>query len=279
MNYILYNPKSGNGDSFSSAKKLINNDNDATMIDITGIESYSEFFSSMKESDCITVCGGDGTLNVFANEIHKCGFAGKVYYLPTGTGNDFYSDVCEDDGKHSIEVTEYIKELPVVKVNGKEYRFINGVGYGIDGYCCEVGDVIKSKGKVPNYTSIAITGLLFKFKPRNAVVTVDGVESEYKKVWIAPTMFGRHYGGGMIPTPNQNRCGVPKKLSLMMFHGSGKLKTLMIFPSIFKGTHINHTDCVKVVEGNTITVKFDKPTALQVDGETILGVTEYTARI
>ena len=30
------------------------------------------------------------------------------------------------------------------------------------------------------------------------------------------------------------------------------------------------------LEGNKITVKFDKPTAVQVDGETILGVTEYS---
>ena len=28
--------------------------------------------------------------------------------------------------------------------------------------------------------------------------------------------------------------------------------------------------------GNNIIVKFDKPTAVQIDGETILGVTEYS---
>ena len=92
-------------------------------------------------------------------------------------------------------------------------------------------------------------------------------------------MFGRHYGGGMIPTPNQSRECEPKKLSLMLFHGSGKLKTLMIFPSIFKGEHVKHTDCVTVIEGKNITVKFDRPTPLQIDGETVLGVTEYTAKI
>ena len=38
-------------------------------------------------------------------------------------------------------------------------------------------------------------------------------------------------------------------------------------------------DCVTVIEGKDITVKFDRPTPLQVDGETVLGVTEYTAKI
>ena len=135
------------------------------------------------------------------------------------------------------------------------------------------------EGKVPNYTAIAIKGLLFRFKPRNAVITVDGEERTYDKVWLAPTMVGRHYGGGMMPTPNQERCGSDKKLSLMVFHGSSKLKTLMIFPSIFKGEHVKKTKYVEVIEGKNITVRFDAPTALQIDGETILDVCEYTASV
>jgi hypothetical protein len=35
---------------------------------------------------------------------------------------------------------------------------------------------------------------------------------------------------------------------------------------------------VDIYEGKEITVKFDHPCALQIDGETILGVTEYTVR-
>ena len=59
--------------------------------------------------------------------------------------------------------------------------------------------------------------------------------------------------------------------------GSGKLKTLMVFPSIFKGEHVKHTEMCQVLTGREITVEFDQPTALQIDGETILGVTQYTA--
>lgn len=64
----------------------------------------------------------------------------------------------------------------------------------------------------------------------------------------------------------------------MVFHSSGKLKTLMIFPLIFGGTHIRHEDVVEVRSGQDITVRFDRPTALQIDGETILNVTEYQVR-
>lgn len=277
MNYILYNPISGHGNCKELAEKIKNsNVGKSALIDMTEL-SYSDFFPSLKDGDTVTVCGGDGTLNRFVNELPEAELQIKVFYYPSGTGNDFYADVCEKKSDEPIEITDYIKGLPTVKVNGKEHKFINGVGYGIDGYCCEIGDKMRAEGKVANYTAIAIKGLLFKFKPRNATVIVDGVEKCYKKVWIAPTMFGRHYGGGMIPTPNQSRDCEPKKLSLMLFHGSGKLKTLMIFPSIFKGEHVKHTECVEVLEGKNITVKFDRPTPLQIDGETVLGVTEYRA--
>ncbi len=126
-----------------------------------------------------------------------------------------------------------------------------------------------------NDTSFAIKGLLFHYKPTNATVTVDGVPHTYERVWLAPTMNGRFYGGGMMPTPAQDRLNQQRTVSTMVFHGSGKLKTLMIFPSIFKGERIGHNKQVEILTGHDITVEFDRPTALQIDGETVLGITQY----
>jgi diacylglycerol kinase family enzyme len=279
MNYILFNPNSGCGKSTEYAERL--NEacgGESAVIDMTRIK-YSEFFEGITSSDSVTILGGDGTLNRFVNETEGLNISSRVYYYPSGTGNDFYIDICDTAPEKPIEITDYLKVLPTVTIEGKSYKFINGVGFGIDGYCCEIGDKMHAEGKVPNYTAIAIKGLLFHFKPRKATVIVDGVEKEYKKVWIAPTMYGRHYGGGMIPTPNQSRDADPKKLSLMIFHGSSKLKTLMIFPSIFKGEHVKSKKYVEIIEGNEITVRFDAPTPLQIDGETKLNITEYTAKI
>ena len=82
----------------------------------------------------------------------------------------------------------------------------------------------------------------------------------------------------MIAAPERNRDN-RGSLSLVMWHGSGKLKTLMVFPSIFKGEHVKETKYVDVIEGKEITVEFDKPCALQVDGETVLNVSSYTAKV
>ena len=161
--------------------------------------------------------------------------------------------------------------------DGTINRFLNGIGYGIDGYCCEVGDKLRATSTKPvNYTAIAIKGLLFHYHPANAEVIVDSVSHTYRKVWLAPTMNGRYYGGGMEVAPAQDRLNAAREQSVVVMYGSGKLKTLIVFPSIFKGEHVKHKEMVEVLTGHEITVKFDRPCALQIDGETVLGVTEYS---
>ena len=273
--YVIYNPLAGNGKAKEDSQLLqMVLDEQLEYYDMTRITNYAAFISGMEKEDYLVIVGGDGTLNRFVNDTDGLEIAHEILYFPTGTGNDFAKDMGMGENPHSI--TAYLKDLPTVEVNGKRYRFINGVGFGIDGYCCEVGDELrKIPGKKVNYTGIAIKGLLFHFAPRNAKVTVDGKEYAYKKVWIAPTMHGKFYGGGMIPTPKQDRDS--GKLSLMLFHGAGRIRTLCVFPSIFKGEHVKHTKMVAVHTGKEITVEFDRPTPLQIDGETILGVTQYTA--
>ena len=281
MHYILYNTLSGNKQGLEYSRLLLGNSvpEDATMVDLSTIKSYADFWTSIDlENDIVVLSGGDGTLNRFVNENVGLTLPKKLFYFASGSGNDFKKDVGVDDDP-LIPLHKYIVDLPTVTVNGKTSYFINGIGYGIDGYCCEEGDRLKAKSDKPvNYTAIAIKGLLFHYKPTNAKVTVDGVTKEYKKVWIAPTMKGRYYGGGMFVTPKQDRFDPEGKVSFGILHNSGALHTLMIFPSIFQGKHVEHTKQFEVRTGHEVTVEFDRPTALQIDGETVLGVTSYTVK-
>ena len=52
----------------------------------------------------------------------------------------------------------------------------------------------------------------------------------------------------------------------------------MVFPSIFKGEHVKQKKLIDIVEGHHIVVEFDRPTALQIDGETVSGVTKYEVK-
>lgn len=277
--YVLYNPIAGTGNCETQVKALSNMLSDPLeYLDVTKIEDYSSLQASLNEDDFLIVAGGDGTLNRFINNTVQYQITQDILYFPLGSGNDFARELgCTCDNP-PVSIKKYLQNLPSVEVNGKHYHFINGVGYGIDGYCCQVGDELRAvPGKKVDYTGIAIKGLLFHFSARNAKVTVDGQEYTYNKVWIAPTMYGRYYGGGMIPCPNQDRNASDQSLSVMVFHAGGRLRTLIAFPGIFKGAHIQKKKMVKVHAGHCIRVEFDRPTPLQIDGETILDVTAYTA--
>lgn len=276
MQYVLFNPLANNGTGEKTAHDYLDAlVGDVEFKDVTKIEDFGAEIAALTEQDRLIIAGGDGTINRFVNAIGDAEPKCVIDYVPTGSGNDFKNDVGGEE--KTVRLNDYIKNLPKVTVNGKTYKFINGIGYGIDGYCCEVGDELKKKSNKPvNYASIAVKGLLFHFKRPNAVVTVDGETREFKKVWLAPTMKGRYYGGGMNVAPAQDRNADDGKLSCVVMHGSGKLKTLMVFPSIFKGEHVKHTEMVTIMTGYEFNVKFDRPTALQIDGETILGVTEYS---
>lgn len=275
---ILYNPRAANSHGEENAKKLqtILTGNPIDFQDMTKIYDYAAFFAAFPQDGILVISGGDGTLNRFINDTVNIPLPEDIFYFAGGSGNDFLRDVRIQESSPLIPLRKYLEFLPEVTVNGHTYRFLNGIGYGIDGYCCEVGDKQRKTSNNPiNYTAIAIKGLLFHYKPTNAVITVDGKEYHYQKVWLAPTMNGRYYGGGMMPTPNQNRLDPDHTVSAMVFHGSGKLKTLMIFPSIFQGKHIEHKKEVDILTGHNIAVTFDRPTALQIDGETLLGVSAY----
>lgn len=274
--YLLYNPLSGNGQGEKTAKALQSRlGKSVQWTDLTKIKDLAGFFAGMEPEDEFILVGGDGTLNRLVNTVEEDALPEKLYFYPAGSGNDFWNDV-KTEKDDPIPLKPYLTHLPHVVVNGKNYRFLNGVGYGIDGYCCEVGDRLRATSDKPvNYTSIAIKGLLFDFHPCGATVNVDGKELRYKKVWLAPTMHGRFYGGGMMCAPAQDRLNPEGTVSLVVMHDSGKLHTLTVFPSIFKGEHVNHREMVDVLTGHRISVRFDHPCALQVDGETILNVMEY----
>ncbi len=275
--YILYNPYAGNGKCKHEAELLEVVYENTVLMDMCKISSYEIFLSGLDDSDEIILCGGDGTLNRFVNDTRGIEIKNSVYYYPVGSGNDFARDLGKEKGANpSFRINQYIQGLPSVSVNGENRLFLNGIGYGIDGYCCEEGDKQRAEGSDSiNYTAIAIKGLMFRFKPRNATVIVDGVVHNYKNVWLAPTMNGRFYGGGMMVAPNQDRLREDGLVSTVVMHCKSKVKTLAVFPSIFKGEHIRHKEMVEVMVGKEIKVIFDQPTALQIDGETVSDVSSY----
>lgn len=278
--HVLYNPLAGNGKCEESVKRLSKFVKDEMIHhDVTQYGDDLTFLTELSKDDYIILVGGDGTLNRFANSVAELDIICDILYFPGGSGNDFAHDLGKGKDDAPFAIKEYLRDLPMVTVNGVSRRFINGIGYGIDGYCCEEADKLRAKSKKRiNYTTIALKGLIYDYKPTSAKVTVDGKTYEYKKVWMTPTMNGRYFGGGMMATPGQDRANKEGTVSLMVLHDCSNLRILMAFPGVYEGKHVKLTHMVDFYEGHEITVEYSRPTALQIDGETVLNVKSYSVK-
>ena len=279
MTLILFNPCANNSDisAVLAGVRAYAAAPDTVEKDLTKVDLRAEI-CALTAQDRVLLLGGDGTIMRLANALDGASYAVPVYLWKSGTGNDFLRDLGKNEEIEPVLLNPYLTDLPRVEVKGKVYRYINGIGFGLDGMVCEVTDKLKAKGvKKINYTMESIKLLLGGFKCPSGKVTVDGVTKEYKKIWLASAMYGKYYGGGMRVAPDQERgSGL---LTCCVWHTSGRLATLMHFPKIFTGEHVQYKKSIDVISGKRITVEFDKPTALQIDGETVSGVTTYTAWI
>ena len=279
MNYILYNPKANNENNDLTVIPGVEDLEamGAKKINLIGLD-VPAFCESLQEDDRVLICGGDGTLHHFANNAYGLEFPCPVCAVRSGTGNDFLNDIGQTNNTDQVDIRPYLKDLPAVYVNGQIRRCINGAGLGVDGAVCRGVEEFKAKTnkKKANYTMIALKELAYNYKRPNARVIVDGVVHEYTKTWAVSVMKGKYFGGGMMIAPDQDRTS--GKLGAMMFHGGTRAKILAVLPTIYKGNHVKFKKIVEMFECDEIYVEFDIPTALQIDGETVVGVTSYTAR-
>ena len=275
--YFLFNPLAGKGRAEQFALEIDSeNTHAAKCYDMTKIDSFPEFLTKLAADDRLIICGGDGTLNGFINKIEGADIKNDIFYFPAGSGNDFMKDLGRTQTDGRFKINQYIKDLPKVTINNKDYRFINGVGFGIDGVVCGEGDRRRQRGKRVNYTLLAVKCLL-RFKPVNATLTVDGVKKSYKNVWMTTTMKGKFLGGGMMMAPHQNRNSDSGEITVFVAHNLSRFRILTLFPSVFAGKHAKYTKYVDLIKCHSIDVEYDIPCTLQMDGEPMYGVRGYSA--
>ena len=83
--YVLYNPHSGHNTGKEKAQTLNEKYSvPLTYVDMTAIGDYSAFCKTLESEDQLIICGGDGTLNRFVNEIYDLGVKNDIYYFATG---------------------------------------------------------------------------------------------------------------------------------------------------------------------------------------------------
>jgi YegS/Rv2252/BmrU family lipid kinase len=222
----------------------------------------------------LVAVGGDGTVNEVANGILHSTNASTTTLgvVSTGTGSDFarsaglardYTTACANltsSKRLTIDVglVEYQRD-------GKrqERFFVNSAGVGFD------AAVVKETERLPKFfggTIPYVAGMLralVSYKNKDIVLKV-GDEVERHRVLNVAVANGNYCGGGMRIAPEAKLDD--RLLDVVIIGDMGKLELLKEFPTVYKGTHINHPK-VSMRKVTNVSIESAEPMLVYADGE------------
>ena len=113
--YLFYNPLAGEGEITEDLDILeFVLDDPCVCCDMTKPETYEQSLFQLKEEDYLVVCGGDGTLNRFANLIADVDCRNEILYYPGGRQNNFARDHGRCGGSNPFPVNRHLTELSTI---------------------------------------------------------------------------------------------------------------------------------------------------------------------
>lgn len=234
-------------------------------------------YQQLNKDTVLVAVGGDGSVHHTGNIAFQHGFAMGV--IPSGTGNDYAHTIgiplSLPDSLHVL-LNGTPEFVDVVRING-DIAF-NAGGFGLD---AAVVDYVEAKPWLkrvgPVGYALALPTILRRYKPYSLSITVDGVRERYHQVSLCAIANGPTFGGGMRVAPTANP--FDGKLDVCVVSGIRKLTLLRLFPSIYKGRHIENQN-VTVRRGEHIQIDFHPVIpAAEWDGEPVPSSSSVDIRV
>jgi diacylglycerol kinase (ATP) len=222
----------------------------------------------------VVAVGGDGTVNEVANGILQSRElnGATIGIISTGTGGDFIRSVglernylkacsCLAGTNRRLIDVGYVE----FSRDGQRHKryFINSAGVGFD---AAVSETSNHMPKILGGTIPYLMGLvksLFSYRNKPVKMMMDERE-ESARVLSVVVANGRYFGGGMRVAPLADIAD--GLLDIVSVGDISKLELLRVFPTIYKGTHINHP-LVKMQRATRVRVESEEKILVHADGE------------
>ncbi|KIL47286.1 hypothetical protein KP77_23910 [Jeotgalibacillus alimentarius] len=225
------------------------------------------------EKVCFIVSGGDGTMHEAVN-----GAAGHKHAvfasIPAGSGNDFARHF--GGLKLDVNLPERLSRLQsedqdlITYSIKKERVAVSNMGAGFDAevaYSANRSRIKKVLNKLSAGKLVYVVFLiqqLLVFKPYTLTLTSDGREKQFERVWFTTISNQPYYGGGMKIAPHADtKDGL---LDVTVVHGLSRIKFLLVFLSVFKGSHISFKEVFQV-RSDLVHCIADRDVRVHADGE------------
>ena len=259
---VLTNPMSGHGNATHASERAVARFQELG-IDVVQIvgrdaaharELVDEALT--RGTDACVVVGGDGVIRLALQALARSGV--PLGIVPAGTGNDHAREyrLPTADPERAVDIIAAghleTVDLGLIKgSDGSSTWFGTVAATGFDSLVSDrVNRMSWPHGRM-RY-NVAMVAELSKLRLLPFRLVLDGQREIVTPLTLAAFGNTRSYGGGMQICPGANHSD--GMLDITMVHSASRTRLIRLFPTVFKGTHVNLEE-VTVDRARTITVE------------------------
>ncbi|TDN88447.1 diacylglycerol kinase [Microbacterium sp. BK668] len=194
-------------------------------------------------ADAVVVAGGDGTVNLAAQELAGTGV--PLGIIPSGTGNDFAGAL----GLHELDAdaaAELIAEgttrsldlARITRADGSTQHFASVLASGFDSKVNDRANAMTWPRGRSRYTIaialefLRLRGMPFQLELRLADGAVERLDGDLAMATVGNTSM---YGGGIPVCPDADPCD--GLLDVTLVRPAGRMRLARLIPRVYDGTH------------------------------------------
>jgi diacylglycerol kinase (ATP) len=266
---VVVNPKAGFGTAAALATQVVGflatRRIEYRMISPASATESKALVRALLESGEITKIlslGGDGLFHLLLQLAIE--FDLPLAITPGGSGNDFYRTL----GWQDFELSSFLKIITTTEPSAVDVGVVDGeyfgaiLSSGFDSIVNERANLLKWP-KGPAKYNLAIALELPRFKAIPYKIFADEKILEVSAMLIA-VGNGSSYGGGMKICPAADLHD--DLLDIVILHPLSKYEFLKVFPTVYKGEHISHSQ-IQVIRAKK--VRIESQAVAYADGERI----------
>ena len=270
---VLTNPASGHGSATHAAERAI------AQLHRRGVDVVAIAGSDARHArrlvdgalergmDALVVVGGDGIISLALQALAQSRI--PLAIVPAGTGNDhareFRIPGKDPEAAADVVVDGVVDTVDlgrIVGADGTDKWFGTVMAAGFDSLVTDRTNRMRWPHGRMRY-NLAMVAEISKLRLLPFRLSFDGGEELVTDLTLAAFGNTRSYGGGMLICPGADP--TDGLLDVTMVASASRTRLIRLFPTVFKGTHVN-LDEVRTARAGTITVDSPGITAYA-DGE------------